>query len=185
MSFYCLFLNKGWHYSCLNSSNTVLQVLSHSAMAEWLRPSHRTSWWCYTFPWQWQHCLFPITVHSDGMGSDHISNSDLYGPSSSFLLSLYLSLSPHPLPYSLFLPSTSKSLSLLLSSLSLCGPCHSKFKLRKYSECSVWKLMKKNNTDFFFLQQLDCKCPYAKMSSASYVCSVCVQQHLICTDGGI
>ncbi len=109
MSFYCLFLNKGWHYSCLNSSNTVLHVVSYSAMAEWLGPSR----WCYTFPRQWQHCLFPITVHSDGMGSDHISNSDLYGPSSSFC-----SLT-HSLSLSLSLSLSSLSLSPLSLSLSL------------------------------------------------------------------
>lgn len=55
---YVFFLKKGWHYSCLNSSNTVLQVLPYSAMAEWLRPSHRTSRWCYTFPWQWNTVCF-------------------------------------------------------------------------------------------------------------------------------
>lgn len=70
--------------------------------------------------------------------------------------------------------------------------CHGKFKkLRKYSECSIVVVHEKD-TDYvhdrfslslflsfvfyyyflFFIQQLDCKCPYAKKSSLLRICSV-------------
>lgn len=163
MSFYYVifFLNKGWHYSCLNSSNTVLQVLPCSAVAEWLRPSLNFSMVLH-LSMTVKHCLFPITVHSNGMGPDHISNSDLYGPSSSFLLSLSLSLY-----LSLFLPSIHCSHPLPLNlhlSLFLWHLSQSIQTQEIFWMFSITHEKKKTNTEhrfcihkrYIFLQQLDC-----------------------------